>query len=106
LNGPPSVIAKVDMGSGRVVAMEARTSDPDQPVGIRELLDFDGVVQSIEAVGDRVSAALRRVRPDRASVEFGVDISMEAGALTGLIVKGAGGAALKVTLEWERDPSE
>jgi hypothetical protein len=46
------------------------------------------------------------VRPDRGTVEFGIDVGVESGALTALVVKGTGTATLKVTLEWERsDPT-
>ena len=47
-----------------------------------------------------MSEALARVKPDHATVEFGVDASVEAGGLTALIVKGTGSATLKITLEW------
>jgi hypothetical protein len=101
VNGAPSTIVKVDMGDGRVVAVEAQNLSPDQPVGIRDVLSFDGVTESIEAVAARVTTALDKVRPDRAAVEFGVDVGVETGGLTGLIAKGTGSATLKVTLEWE-----
>ena len=106
LNGNTNALVKVDMGEGRVVAVEARNVSPEQPVGIRDVLSFDGVADSIKAVADRVTAALDDVKPDRAAVEFGVDVAVESGALTGLIAKGTGSATLKVTLEWERDASE
>jgi hypothetical protein len=102
LNGTPNALVKVDLGDGRVVAMEARNVSPEQPVGIRDVLSFDGVADSIEAVAERVTAALDKVSPQRAAVEFGVDVGVESGALTGLIAKGTGSATLKVTLEWER----
>jgi hypothetical protein len=95
-------LVKVDMGDGRVVAVEARNFSPEQPVGIADVLKFDGVTKSIEAVADRMTAAFDRVKPDRASVEFGIDIGVESGTLTGLVVKGSGNATLTVTLEWQR----
>ena len=95
-------LVKVDMGDGRVVAVEARNFSPEQPVGIADVLKFDGVTKSIEAVADRMTEAFDRVKPDRASVEFGIDIGVESGMLTGLVVKGSGNATLTVTLEWQR----
>jgi Trypsin-co-occurring domain 1 len=95
-------LVKVDMGEGRIVAVEARNFSPEQPVGIADVLKFDGVTKSIEAVADRMTAAFDRVKPDRASVEFGIDIGVESGTLTGLVVKGTGNATLTVTLEWQR----
>jgi len=47
-----------------------------------------------------MTAALARVKPDKAIVEFGVDVAVEGGGLTALLVKGKGTATLTVTLEW------
>jgi hypothetical protein len=47
-----------------------------------------------------VMAALTNAQPDHASVEFGIDVTVESGALTGLLARGSGTATLKVTLSW------
>ena len=90
------------MGSERPVFFEAHSVDPEQPVGIGKAFSFDGLAESIEAIAGRMTAALDKVSPDRASVEFGIDVGVESGGLTALIVKGTGTATVKVTLEWER----
>lgn len=105
MNGNPNALVKVDLGNGRVVAVEALNVSPEKPVGIGDILSFDGVEKSIEAIAERMTAALDHVKPDRAAVEFGVDVGVESGALTALLVKGTGTATLKVTLEWERSDS-
>ena len=105
MNGNPNALVKVDLGDGRVVAVEAFNVHPERPVGIGDVLSFDGVERSIEAIAARMTAALDRVKPDRAAVEFGIDVGVEAGALTALVVKGTGTATLKVTLEWTRTGS-
>jgi hypothetical protein len=48
----------------------------------------------------RVWEALKAVEPHRATVEFGMDLSVGAGGLTGLLAKASGSATLTVTLEW------
>jgi hypothetical protein len=48
--------------------------------------------QEIEASG----------RPDRASVEFGLDVSIEGNVY---VVKGSGTASVRVTAEWELKPT-
>jgi hypothetical protein len=99
MNG--STIVKSDLGDGTVVFVEARRSGPqEQDVGVADLLSFKGVEESIVAVSNRVVGALRRVAPRSASVEFGIDVTVEAGALTGMLAKGSGTATLKVTLNW------
>jgi hypothetical protein len=102
VNGDPNDLVKVDLGGGRTVAVEVLNVDPEMPVGIRDVLSFDGVSDSIEAIANRITGSLQRINPKRASVEFGVDVGVEAGALTALLAKGTATATLKVTLEWER----
>ena len=65
LNGNTNALVKVDMGEGRVVAVEARNVSPEQPVGIRDVLSFDGVAEWSRCNGHRIGAVLRLqlVRP-------------------------------------------
>ncbi|MEA2241535.1 MAG: hypothetical protein QOD24_1091 [Solirubrobacteraceae bacterium] len=95
------VVRRAKAGTDHVILVEARTSgDREEDVGARELLAFDGVEQSITTISERVMAALTNARPDQASVEFGIDVTVESGALTGLLARGSGTATLKVTLSW------
>jgi hypothetical protein len=84
------------------VLVEVRgEGDPETDVGIRGR-SFDGVVDSIKAITGELTKALDEIQPNKASLEFGVDVGVEAGQLTALLVKGSGSATLKITLEWER----
>lgn len=66
---------------------------------VREL---PGTLQrSLEPVTDAAGAALqqlRRIRPDAITVEFGVDLAVEAGAV---ITKSRADGHLKVTVSWQ-----
>ena len=42
----------------------------------------------------------QKVKPRKASVELGLEVGLESGHLTALLVKGTGTANLKLTLEW------
>jgi len=97
------VVRRATVGTDLVILVEARSSGGvEEDVSARGLLAFEGVEESIKAISQRLTAALETARPDRASVEFGIDVAVEAGALTGLLAKGSGAATLKVTLSWER----
>jgi hypothetical protein len=76
-------------------------ADPETDVALLRNRSFDGVVDSIRAITNQLTVALQEVKPDKASLEFGVDIGVEAGQLTALLVKGSGSATLKITLEWD-----
>ena len=66
------------MGSGRLIAIEAHDDDPERPVSARRLLSFDGVTESITAIAENVTAAIDKVKPQRATVQFGVDVGIES----------------------------
>lgn len=93
-------IVRAKLSDDTIVQIEARGAGGETDVSARGALQFDGVVKAVESIAASMSEALARVKPDRATVEFGVDASVEAGALTALIVKGTGSATLKITLEW------
>jgi Trypsin-co-occurring domain 1 len=86
---------------GAALLLEVRSGDdPERDVGILRDSSFDGVVDSIRKLTRQLTEALEEVKPDKASLEFGVDVGVEAGQLTALLVKGSGNASLKITLEW------
>ena len=102
-----NAVVKSDLGDGFVVLIEARREGAQEAdVSVRDLLSFQGVEESIVAVSSRVVAALQRVAPRSASVEFGIDVTLESGALTGMLAKGSGTATLKVTLNWASTDGE
>lgn len=68
---------------------------------LERVLPFDGIVDSVAAVASAMTEALRRAKPEEAEVQFGVDIGVESGKLTSLLVKGSGTATLTVRLLWK-----
>jgi hypothetical protein len=50
----------------------------------------------------QLEKVLAAVAPSKASVEFSVDLTVEAGKLVALFFESGGTAGLKVCLEWER----
>jgi Trypsin-co-occurring domain 1 len=73
---------------------------PVQVGARREALSFDGVRETLLAVAEEVVSVWRQVRPDEATVEFGLSASAQTGKLTGLLVDGGAKAAFKVTMTW------
>ena len=55
---------------------------------------------AIETVARVVGDVLAKVAPTKATAEFGIELGIESGQLTALIVKGSGKANLKIALEW------
>lgn len=61
---------------------------------------FKEVTDTVESLARAMVGTLKKVKPRTATVEFGLQIGVESGKLTALLVKGTGNANLKITLEW------
>jgi len=84
-----------------VFFVELRESDGASTAGLNPL-KLEGLGDTIRAIADELQQAWAHVRPDEASVEFGLDLTAKSGKLTGLLVEGEGKASVKVTLTWTK----
>jgi hypothetical protein len=66
-------------------------------------LPLKHLMDPIEGVSQEIAKVLNRIGPKKASIEFGIEVGLEAGQLTALLVKGNGKANLKITLHWEHE---
>jgi hypothetical protein len=76
-----------------------------QTVGLEDAISFDGVRNTIGAIASSLTGALDDAKPDEASLEFGLELAVKSGKLTGLLVEGSGTTSLKVTLTWKGSKS-
>lgn len=89
----------VKLANGAQIRVAATMLGSEEDVAFK-LLSFDDVTNTIEGIASSLNAALQKVKPKKASVEFGLEVAVESGALTTLLVKSSGAATLKITLEW------
>jgi hypothetical protein len=100
-------IVPVQLADGTTVKIKASVLGGYEDVGaFDKLLPFEDVTNTIESVAGAMVKTLEKVKPDKASVEFGVEVGVESGALTTFLVQGTGTGNIKVTLEWEREKDE
>lgn len=99
MNGATSSVA-VDLPNGAVAYIEVARPMTEQDVAL-ERIPFESISRTIEGVAESLHAAMSKAKPSKASIEFGIEVGVESGQLTALIVKGEGKANLKVCLEWE-----
>jgi hypothetical protein len=87
----------------RVLLVEVRpdTYGGEEEIGTR-LPSFETVLETVEVLATAFAETLARVQPRRGSVQLGIDIGMESGQLTALLVKGSAKANFVVKLEWEQ----
>jgi hypothetical protein len=92
-------IVKSQLGDGAIVYIQATALGGEEYISSK-LLPFTEVTETIKGIAKSMVETLKEVRPRSASVEFGLEVGVESGKLTTLLVKGSGTANLKITLEW------
>jgi hypothetical protein len=98
-------IVSMQLDDGSIINVKATALGGSEDVlDLQQILPFKEVTETIEKVSQAVIATLHKVNPSKASVEFGVEVGIESGGVTALLVKGTSTGNLKVTLEWEQQP--
>jgi hypothetical protein len=89
----------VQLPNGAVVKVEV-SSTGREDVGF-DVKQFQPVADAIEGVVQMIAVPIQKVKPKKATVKFGMELAIESGQLTAVIVKGSGKGNLEITLEWE-----
>jgi hypothetical protein len=92
-------IIKAELANGTILHIQATALGGEEEVAFT-LPSFREVTNAIEGIAESVVMTLQKVKPKKGSVEFGLEIALESGQLTALLVKGSGTSNLKITLEW------
>ncbi|MDB5069798.1 MAG: hypothetical protein JWM87_909 [Candidatus Eremiobacteraeota bacterium] len=98
-------IVPVALADGKIINIEVRDLGGSQKVGAFDNAAFSSLTDSIEAIAVTFRDSLAKIRPRKATVEFGIEVAVEAGQLTALICKGSGKANVKISLEWSEPAS-
>jgi Trypsin-co-occurring domain 1 len=70
--------------------------------GIIEALPLDSLGPAIESISQALWSSVEKVAPTKFEIEFGLEIAVEPGKLSSLLVKGSGKGNVKVSLTWEK----
>lgn len=88
----------VQLPNETVVKIEiAQTGREDVAFGLQS---FKEVTNTLEGIAEAISSTIQKVKPHKATVKFGLEMALESGQLTAVIVKGSGKGNLEITLEW------
>lgn len=93
-------ITPAKLPNGATLYIETPVLGGEEEAGI-SLPEFAEVTHVLEGIAQSVVTTLKKVKPRRATIEFGLEMALESGHLTAFLVKGSGTSNLKVTLEWE-----
>jgi Trypsin-co-occurring domain 1 len=86
--------------NGARIEVEAVSTGGAQDISKGRVLRLDEVGSAVEGMATLVKDALVKAAPDTAQVEFGMNVKVESGKLTALLVGGSAAASLKITLGW------
>ena len=101
-----SEIVSIQLDNGTIVKVRAPVvGGYEDVVSLDALLPFENVTNTIEAIAGAMTKTLDKIKPDKASVEFGIEVGIDSGTLTTLLAKATGSGNLKITLEWEKAKS-
>jgi hypothetical protein len=98
-------IIKAELANGTIIQIQAMALGGEEEVAFT-VPSFKGVTDAIEGIAESVGTTLQKIKPKKASVEFGLEVALESGQITALLVKGSGTSNLKITLEWGESSSE
>ena len=98
-------IVKAELPNGTIIHIQSTALGGDEDIAFA-MPSFRPVTDAIEGIAESIVTTLQKVKPHRASVEFGLEIALESGQLTALLVKGSGTSNLKITLEWGEASSQ
>lgn len=99
---------KIVLSNNAVIGVEVLDSKVESDVANRQGggVSFASVVPSIVGICKELDSAVGAISPKRATVEFGLRLSMETSGLVAILTKGSVEANLKVSLEWESKPEK
>lgn len=62
---------------------------------------IEEICQTIEGIAKALFEMLKKSKASKSTVKFGIEVAIESGQLTALIVKGSTKGNLEITLEWD-----
>jgi len=104
--GVVTPLTRIPLGDGGWILVEQPSPPDGGPVkagrvgdAVRDLpVTLEQALEPISQAAHATLEQLRKARPDEITVEFGVDLAFEAGAV---ITKSQAGCHLKVTVRWK-----
>ena len=90
----------VELDNGAIIKIEvSQTGIEDVSL---DKIPFKQVTKALEGIVETLKTTIDKVKPDKATVKFGVEMGVESGSLTAILLKGTGKGNLEITLEWDK----
>ncbi len=96
---PQSKIILIELTDGTVVRVEATPIGSSNSRGL-QTRPFSEATGAIESLSKEIVEVIQKIKPDQATVRFGIDIGIDGGKLTVVLAKGTTAANLEIILQW------
>jgi Trypsin-co-occurring domain 1 len=93
-------VVQAELPGGGTIGVKAVDLGGAADVNALEVLKFEDLAKTIRTIADTIGSALKQSAPSKGTVTFGLEVAVESGKLTSLLVQGSGTATLTITLEW------
>ncbi len=90
----------VELPNGTVIKVEVSQLGRENVASVTQ--SFKQVTDALEGIVASIAETVEKVKPDKASVKFGLEVGFQAGNLTAMIVKGSSKGNLEIELEWKK----
>lgn len=100
------VPVQVKLPDGEAIWVRLSDADEPQDVGLGDAVEVMAAVgfdETIRTVAGNVHAALRSLRPDEVSVQFGVELTVKSGKLISVLTDAGDSATLALTVTWRSE---
>ena len=99
-------IVPVDLNEGLRIAVVAQQQGPQLVARGDITARLSSVTQSMETVAREALEAVKKVAPQKATVDISFGLAIEQGTLVALLGQGKAEAAISVSLEWSRSDGD
>ena len=100
-----SQIITLELSDGSVVNVEATQIGETQicsPFAL-PFSEMKAVIKSFTGdIAETMQEIKQAVQPDKISIKIGLEVAVESGQLTALLVKGAGKGNFEISMEWNK----
>lgn len=102
-NNPATKNVQIKMSDDSLIYIEV-TKIGDQPVSSNKDVKLKDVTDQIAKIGKDLAQSIKSIsedlKPDEVGLEVGLDVAVESGRLTSVLVKGTSKANFKISMKW------
>ena len=100
-------IRAIELPNGQIIWARIASDGPSDTAGgtLASVLDSAELLKSVSGIAETIHDSLVPLIPDSVGVEFGIEFSIRAGRLIGVLADVGGSSSLRISLSWERSSS-